>query len=82
MSETPWNPRGEPSWPDWKKAKPGARIAHVRSGRTGTLVRAVVSGRGRGGGHYAVICWDPCPEWPHEAIGRVVSPAFDLRPLT
>jgi hypothetical protein len=21
-----WHPRGEPSWPDWKQAEPGARF--------------------------------------------------------
>lgn len=74
-------PRGEPSWPGWRRAKPGTRIAHVRSGRTGTLVRVVGAGRRRGGGSYAVILWDPSPGWPREETGRVVAPAYDLRPI-
>lgn len=43
------NPRGEPSWADWKQAKAGTRVRHVRTGRTGTFVRA-----GGNGGRRAV----------------------------
>lgn len=67
-----WHPRGTPTWPDWKSAKPGTRVEHVRSGYQGALVRAV-HGRTQGA-RYAIIAWD------NGARGRVVAPAFDLRP--
>lgn len=65
-----WHPRGEATWPGWKKATPGLRIEHVRSGVRGTFRRAVVTRNG-----YAVI------EWDNGHTGRVVAPAFDLRPI-
>ena len=71
-----WHPRGEPTWPEWRKAKPGTRIEHVRSGRTGTLKRVVDRRNG-----YVVIVWDAHERWPRETEGRVVAPAFDLRPI-
>ncbi len=66
-----WHPRGTPSWPDWKQAKEGTKVVHVRSGMTGTFVRAVTA--------HAVIDWDH-PQFGIQR-GRVVAPAFDLRPL-
>jgi 2'-5' RNA ligase len=83
-----WNPRGTPSFPDWKKAKPGTRVRHVRSGRTGTLRRAVnVDKPARGGNRFAVVQWDHGPTGQHVGpgqgvTGRVVAPAFDLERLT
>lgn len=73
-----WNPRGVPTWPGWRDAPPGTRVAHVRSGRTGTFTR--VGGRGRHA--TAVIAWDPMPPmFTRPIVGRVVAPAFDLRPI-
>lgn len=78
MTETKWHPRGTPTWAAWKQGKEGQRVEHVRSGMRGTFQRAVV-GR-TAGATYAVIEWDPQPGWP-PSIGRVVAPAFDLRPI-
>lgn len=76
-----WSPRGTPTWPGWRDAAPGTRVEHVRSGRRGTL-RRVVYGR-TAGTRYAVIAWDPMPPmFPAPIIGRVVAPAYDLRPIT
>lgn len=73
-----WHPRGEPTWPDWQKAEPGTRVAHVRTGARGRLVRVVWGTTP--GTRYAVIRWEPRGFFG-EVEGRVVSPAFDLRPL-
>lgn len=73
-----WNPRGTPSWPDWKQAAPGTRVRHVRTGHEGTFVKV---GNVRSKNSHAVVDWDPKrPGWP-VARGAVVSPAFDLRPI-
>ena len=80
MNSSKWHPRGEPTWPDWKKAVPGTRVEHVRSGRRGTLAR-VVDGR-TAGNRYAVVDWDGgYSVTGHTYRGRVVAPAFDLRPI-
>lgn len=72
-----WHPRGEPTWADWKKAQPGDRFEHVRSGRQGTFV-AVSKSKSNG----AVVDWDPTPFSKDQPIrANVVAPAFDLRPL-
>ena len=74
-----WHPRGEASWPGWKSAEPGTRVEHVRSGRQGTFVRAVVRS---GSTRFAVIDWDATQPWQSgPSRGRVVAPAFDLRPV-
>lgn len=67
-----WHPRGEPTWPDWKTAEPGTRVEHVRSGATGTFVRAIILGNS-----HAVIDWDDTGFGVSR--GRVVAPAFDLK---
>lgn len=67
-----WNPRGEPTWPEWRNAKPGQRIEHTRSGATGTFARWPVTHPGRNPG-YAVIQWD------NGSTGRVVAYAYDLK---
>lgn len=74
-----WHPRGVPTWPGWRDAPPGTRVAHVRSGRTGTFTRV----GGRGPHATAVIAWDPRPPMfgGRPIVGRVVAPAFDLRPI-
>jgi hypothetical protein len=78
-----WHPRGEPTWPNAKQAKPGQRVEHVRSGHRGTFVRFPRTQAGRSPG-YAVIEWDG-PKYKnafgHRAQGRVVAYAFDLRPI-
>lgn len=84
MDSRAWHPRGEATWPDWKKARPGLRLEHVRSGRQGTL-RRVVNGR-TPGNRFVVIQWDNDalgrPVEPGTGVtGRVVAPAFDLRPI-
>jgi hypothetical protein len=78
MAASAWHPRGEPTWPDWKKAKPGQRFEHVRSGRQGTFVKV---SRNRHNG--AIVDWDPTYPWQHGKPVRanVVAPAFDLRPI-
>lgn len=69
-----WHPRGEVTWPNWRTAEPGTRVQNVRTGRTGTFVQAT-SG-------YAVIDWDVVHAWQiGPSRGRVVAPAFDLRPI-
>ena len=73
MSRDRWSPRGEPTWPDWRRATPGQRVAHVRTGRLGTFVRGV------GQKHaVAVIEWDDAGFGV--VRGSVVAPAYDLRP--
>jgi hypothetical protein len=74
-ASTTWNPRGEPTWPNWRKAPEGTRFRHVRSGATGTFVKPA---RNRHNG--AIVVWDPRPPFttPHRA--NVVAPAFDLEP--
>jgi hypothetical protein len=78
-----WNPRGEPTWPDWRRAIPlVTRVEHVRTGHWGTFVRwPATQIRGRNPG-YAVIEWDPKPPMSRSHVGRVVAYAFDLRPIT
>ena len=46
---------GEPTWtwPEWRKAKPGTRVRHNRTGRTGTFVRP---NKNRHNG--AIVDWD------------------------
>jgi hypothetical protein len=68
------HPRGTPTWPDWKQARPGQRVQSVRTGWTGTVVK-VKTGRAGSSG-FAVIQWDRSG-----STGRVVAPAFDLRPV-
>jgi hypothetical protein len=68
-----WHPRGEPTWPDWKKAEPGARFEHVRTGARGTFVKV---SRNRHNG--AVVRWDTQPA----RDAYVIAPAFDLRPIS
>lgn len=78
----PWSPRGDPTWPNWKKAKPGQRVEHVRSGHQGTFVRLPRTQAGRSP-RYAVIEWDARPGtvMNKPVVGRVVAPAYDLRPI-
>lgn len=72
-----WHPRGEPTFPDWKKARPGTRVEHVHTGARGTLKRSV---HGKTpGSRFAVIEWDARPPMNRIVIGRVIAPAFDLR---
>jgi hypothetical protein len=72
-----WHPRGEPTWPDWKKAKPGQRVEHVRSGDRATFV-AVSRHRNNG----AIVEWDPTHAWQASPVrAYVIAPAFDLRPV-
>jgi hypothetical protein len=74
-----WHPRGVPTWPDWKKAKPGTRFEHVRSGRQGTFVKASRHPSHNG----AIVDWDPTQPWQKGPVrANVVAPAFDLRPLS
>lgn len=80
----PWHPRGEVMFPDWRTAEPGTRVEHVRSGRTGTVVRpspmAAARARGGpdgGGAAYLIVDWDDTGFGTSR--GRVVAPAFDLR---
>jgi hypothetical protein len=79
MSGAAWHPRGEPSWPDWRDAKPGTRFEHVRNGARGTFV-GVSPNRNNG----AIVDWDARHAWQHgkPTRGVVVAPAFDLRPLS
>lgn len=76
-----WHPRGTPTWPDWKQGKEGQRVEHVRSGMQGTFQRAIVGKTA--GTRFAVIAWDGQPGLGNgePVIGRVVAPAFDLRPI-
>lgn len=69
-----FHPRGTPTWPDWKQAKPGTRVEHVRSGRQGTFVKC---SRNRHNG--AIIDWDDTGFGVSRA--NCVAPAFDLRPV-
>lgn len=82
MSARPkWNPRGEPTWPEFRRAVPGVtRVEHVRSGHQGTFVRWPVTRPGRNPG-YAVIEWDPKSGLfaGRTHVGRVVAYAFDLK---
>jgi hypothetical protein len=64
-----WHPRGEPTFPDWRSAKPGTRVAHIRSGRTGTVVRPCPT--------YLVVDWDDVGFGVSR--GRTSAPAFDLK---
>ena len=81
------NPRGEPTWPEWRKAKPDVtRVEHVRSGRRGTFVRWPKSQLKRSPG-YAVIRWDPVVPDSESFLGqpftgRVVAYAFDLKQVS
>ena len=68
-----WNPRGEPTWPEWKAAPAGTRVENVRTGRAGTFVKVGMPGHRNA---YAVVDWDT------GFRGRVVAPAFDLRPIS
>lgn len=70
-----WDPRGEPTWPDWKQAQPGTRVEHVRSGRTGTFVR--VGGQPGQKHNTAVVDWDDVGFGINR--GRTVDPAHDLK---
>lgn len=86
MTRTGWHPRGEATWPEWRKAEPGVtRVEHVRSGRRGTFVRwPKVQQKGRNPG-YAVIEWDVTSADGKRfatSKGRVVAYAFDLREVT
>ena len=71
-----WHPRGEQTWPEWRKAVPGVtRIEHVRTGRRGTFARWPKQQR-KGAPMYAVIEWDS----GHGTYrGRVNAYAWDLR---
>jgi hypothetical protein len=72
-----WNPRGEPTWPDWKRAEPGQRFEHVRTGAQGTFVKV---SRNRNNG--AIVDWDPTQPWQKGPVrGNVVAAGFDLRPI-
>ncbi len=73
-----WHPRGKATFPDWKRARPGQRVEHVRTGAQATVIRAVLGKNGRGL-HLAVL-WDARNGLP-AARGNVVAPAFDLRPV-
>lgn len=66
-------PRGEPTWPAWRQAQPGARVRAHRTGWTGTVLR--VSTR-HAGGSYVRVRWDQSG-----AEGVVVAPAYDLEEL-
>lgn len=77
------NPRGEPTWPNWRDAEPGiTRVRSVRSGRRGTFLRWPRIAPGRKSPGYAVIEWDSMPgvelhgTWNRRA--RVVAYAYDL----
>lgn len=67
-----WNPRGEPTWPNWKSAESGTRVEHVRTGRQGTFVQVGNPGKNA----YAVVDWDT------GSRGRVVAPAYDLKEVS
>ena len=41
------------TWPDWKQAKTGTKFVHIRTGRTGTLIRP-----GRNPHNGAIVVWD------------------------
>lgn len=68
------NPRGEPTWPDWKKASPGTPVEHVRSGMIGTFVRV---SNPRSKNACAVVDW--CNPRFGVVRGAVAAPAYDLR---
>lgn len=65
------HPRGEPTWPNWRKAKSGTRVRAHRTGATGTFVKP---SRIRNNG--AVVDWDDVGF----GVSRdnVISPAVDL----
>lgn len=71
MTRNDWHPRGETTWPDWKKAKEGQRFEHVRTGAQGTFIK-VAKSKNNG----AIVRWDGGSERSY-----VVAPAFDLRPI-
>ncbi len=67
-----WNPRGEPTWPNWRKAKPGTRVRMVRNPAIeGTFVRP---SKNRHNG--AIVDWDD--RGFGVTRGYVVAAAFDL----
>lgn len=77
MAAEAWNPRGVPTWPDWKQAEEGQRFRHVRTGRQGTFVRVSPS-KSNG----AIVDWDPTPFSGGKPVrANVVAPAFDLEPV-
>jgi hypothetical protein len=62
-------PRGEPTWPDWRKARVGTRVRLIQTGWTGTVI-AVVASKSHG---YVRIQWDQS-----NSAGVVTAPAYDL----
>ncbi len=66
-----FNPRGEPTFPDWKQASAGTRVRQVRTGATGTVVR--------NGARHLTVDWDDVGFGVSR--GRVVAPAYDLEPI-
>lgn len=72
-----WHPRGEVTYPNWKSAQPGDRVEHVRSHYRGTVVHAIVGTISSA--RYLVVDWDDVGFGITR--GRVVAPAFDLKPV-
>lgn len=67
-----FSPRGVPTWPHWRKAKPGTRVRTVRDhSGTGTFVKPSNSKH-----NGAIVDWDDRGFGPSR--GYVISPAFDL----
>jgi hypothetical protein len=64
------------TWPDWRKAKPGTRFRHNRSGATGTFIKPSKS-RHNG----AIVHWDNNPFGDADRESYVVAPARDLTPI-
>lgn len=71
-----YGPRGKPIFPEWKQAKQGDRVRHVRTGREGTVKSVTV---GQGSTKHMTVDWDDTGFGVSR--GRVVAPAYDLEPV-